>query len=231
MVWAKRGTGFKKADGTPCANGDAIAKWTDSSGNGNDGVQGTALDRPVFGASAMPGGFAAGEFGNGYSPTWLDFPISIPTNAFSYFIVASKTDEVDPTNTYYSRFMSLFGGPYEDHNWDLAIAGLWNRDTNACEIQRANATVCTLPFAALAARHVIAVVMNGASVTLTIDGSSNTGSTDASPTLAATVMTLGDGNPHGRNFALNGPVSEALLFNRVLSGPEQTTVLSYLATG
>jgi hypothetical protein len=229
-LWLKADHGLFKdlAKTQPAAPGDPVAVWADQSGQSVDATQATSAKRPTYDPLGMPGGFPALVFGTSYLPTWLTAPVAITANAFSYFIIVSKTDGNDNNNTYYSRFLSLFGGPYVDTYSDAAIAGMWNRDTNAYEIQRNHVTHCSIPFTPYGKGRVISCVLNAGSVTLRVDGLGSTGATDVLPTLNTNILTIGDGMPHGSDFALNGSVSELILYRRALSGSERQTVETYL---
>lgn len=58
-LWLKADTGVLDSGGSPCSDGEAVAKWEDQSGNGLDLEQATAGNRPVWQDGSSPSPFGA----------------------------------------------------------------------------------------------------------------------------------------------------------------------------
>lgn len=219
LLWWDAGFGAN-CSGATCTNGASQNTWADRSGHGNTGILNGVVTSTciasVFNTAQINGQPALTFIGNNSvgSDTCFGLTGSGLTNTSTTMFVVAKVASTAAVNTIVSGSNGAFD---------------WRANTT--KMQEANkACVSSLGTSTSAVNtswHQLNVTYNGTAINFRTDRAAD-GS--ASPGVAITSTFRGIGiNPCGGGLeAYNGQIAEYILYNRVLSGGEITTVETYL---
>lgn len=203
-------------------DGDSVASWTDSSGNGDTLTQNTGANKPIYKTNIL-NGLPIVRF-NGTSsfmiPSILGFPSGGPASTASWFVVGAIT-EVAGSETSYAPFVIAAGAMrlcsvLGTTNWGTFSA---DGDLSAGEVL-ANGTFNLLeytqgPGGVSQAEHIL--FRNGIQK-LDHIGAAGSGAQNAI------------GAETGASRFLKGDIAEILLYNAVLSSTDRSTLETYIHT-
>lgn len=214
------------------SSGGAVSQWNDLSVNARHASQATSGFRPTTGTTTQNGKNVINFDG---ASQFLVASANITSNAFTLFSVYRRNNAAPTGN--FGRLFSLWGGPGTPLDYD---------NTQSFEVHASAVTFggVTPPLIGLyrnASQVAASTIVYGTSYLFsgTLDGgnwSQNnsgtvvTGTTSTSSTNVAN-NTLGAGMAAGGGDAyFNGFFAEQIIFTRVLSAGEITTVRNYLST-
>jgi hypothetical protein len=196
---------------TGLSDGEAVATWSDSSGNGNDLTQGTAGFRPIYKESII-GGRPVVRF----DPTDDVLQIEGLSLASPNVVFAV----VEPATIGVQRMITdHWGGaatPGQRHIFWREVANTWQINGG---VQIGGGTVTANPYILMGKYDATdgQIRQNGSVVA----GPSNTGSS------AMESINLGADSSGGRNW--DGDIAEFLIYNRALTADEISQVENYLS--
>jgi hypothetical protein len=217
-VWLNAGAGVT-------ASGGNVSAWADQSGNGNNALQGTGADQPLFvSGSSTFGGQPSLSF-NGTSD-FMQAPL--PVNAaggLTVFVVASH-DSANTNRATVGGSQGNYGGASQ---WFLMES---TASSNLAEINRDSATHTSVTSGPLdTSDHVYTLTYDGGAETLTqtIDGSSAS-SQALFANMSLTTLDLGALVHFGSPFDYgNVNIAEVLVYDTALSSTDASTVQTYLS--
>ena len=212
---------------TIISSGNSVIQWSDKSGNSRHSSQSVLNSRPTTNTTTQNGKNVI-QF-NG-TTQFLIAPASITSNALTLFSVYRR----DSGNTY-GRVFSLFATEDNDYG-----------NTNAIEVHASAATFggVTPPFTggyrngshiagstiSYGTPYLFSATLNGGSWSQNNGGSVTTGSTSTT-SLNANRDNVGAGSDFGGGDAFfTGWFAERIIYTRVLSVDEISTVRSYLSS-
>jgi len=211
------------------SSGGLISQWNDKSGNGRHLTSSGGL-RPTL-TQRFRGGRDVVTF-NGTQ--YMQGVVSLTSNAFTHFIVMSKTSAASGT-TEYGRSLSLWNsGVGNDYADPQAFEVHWFSTATWSGVSgpgagpyRASASVAATPLTI--GRGSLGVTkLDGGNVTYTLDTATVTGTTTTS-SINSDRQTVGAGGASGGGDQyLIGWIAESILFNRVLNSTEIATITKYL---
>jgi hypothetical protein len=210
------------------ADGSAVARWQDKSGNGRHATQSTANARPVLKTSIKNSKNVLRFDG---SNDWLQSNFT-SVSQYSMFIVCKR---ISSASNIYGNFTWIFG---IGKNLDVSTASrltqlgftsspdtfIWDPrpGTGTISITRNdnfNVHSCIAPLGAGTARY----LLNGANEQ-TLNASALNGTTNT-PLVASIGITTWD---KSFPFFLNGDVSEILVYDKALTTTQRQSIESYL---
>lgn len=204
-----------RGDGiTGVADGAAIPSWTDYSGNGYTVAQ-SGAGKPTYSAAGGANGTAAALF----------------TSASSQYLTTTAPQPASETVITVVKFTTLAN---EAIVGSSAASGLEFRiTTGSSEILKENtasiAIDTTVPTTGTTAIRSVTFA-SGASYAFYINGTqTKSGTTATTLTTASNFVQIGRNGASGSEY-LNGLLSEVLIYPRVLTSGELSTVDHYLAT-
>ena len=209
-----------KADTLALSDGDAIATWTDRSGNSNDLTQSTEILKPLYKTNILNGHPAILFDGNN---DYIQSTISVP-NKYSVIAVYKQTVPGSFSiavswgsgisgKTFWSGYIpDSSGQPYPGH---LIPASDSATDTYTSSVDDTN-------------WHLITGKFDGTHITGSDFNTASTPSLDQlSGTLSSSKVTIGGyGDAGGLNWA--GYIAEVFFFNSELSDTDRDLIKSYL---
>lgn len=209
----------------------SVSQWNDLSGNGRHAAQGTSAYRPTTGTTTQNGKNVINFDG---TAQYLIADASITSNAMTIFSVY-KRNGGGPNGTY-GRLFSFWGGPgtpldYDNtQSWEVhTSANSFNGITAPLVGLYRNAAQVAGSTIAYGTAYLFSGTLNGGNWSQNNSGTTATGTTSTS-SLNALKNTLGAGMALGGGDAyFTGWFAEQIVFTRVLSGSEITTVRNYLA--
>ncbi|OGT39141.1 MAG: hypothetical protein A3E81_06475 [Gammaproteobacteria bacterium RIFCSPHIGHO2_12_FULL_36_30] len=210
-------------DGTSVASGAAIATWTDLSSGGNNATQATAGNRPTFTYDSQ--GNAAISFNSSNSHYLINNALaSLAGSAHTVVFVGDYTAGTsgDPTVIAWNTSSGSNSEEYKFDNAALTVGQLYHADSNdeflATDQNYFNAGIVST---------VLTVDM--VNVTPYMSGYARTVVSDTLK--AANLFSIGqeyDSGPNPSDY-MNGYLYEIMIFDKVLSAAEITTMNEYLA--
>jgi hypothetical protein len=235
VLWLKADAGvYADAFGTLATNNTLVYKWQDQSGNGNDFIQTNSSFQPVFKTNVI------------CSTPALNFEVARRTflqsnmrmgGAKTIFIVFRLAGFTNAANDLLSiksstnQFTEIVGTDFSGYRPVTFISDLTSSPTGSVFQSSVGINVSFSSFG-----NIICVQHNGASNTVAANYSADydnlTPSVMASGMLGrytADETTIGGRAPaQGINY-LNGDMAEILVYSRVLSSAETTSVMNYLS--
>ncbi len=222
LLWWEADVGANCAGA--CSDGSSQSSWADQSGNGNNGTLTPSISSPcvpsVYHTNQINGKPAVTFNGNTTVGLETCFSVGVAgagldnKSATSMFLVVKQTD-----NAGNYTYASGGSGAYA---WDNNSGSNLNRSTKACI-----ALIGTGSASDDTSWHQLNTTYNGSAWTFRKDRATDGSGTNAQ-TIGANWLTLGVNLCGGGIAALKGQIAEFILYNRVLSGPEITTVETYL---
>lgn len=104
-----------RADMGITLNGSDVAAWADQSGNGNDGIQGTAVKQPAYAATGGPTGGPVVDFDDNANKQFLDFTgMSDASKNLTFFAVYRNRNANVPNHTGHLFSFYKYGGVLTD---------------------------------------------------------------------------------------------------------------------
>jgi len=221
---------WSRSDLGATMNGSTVSDWADSSGNGNDFSQSTAIEQPTL-ASAGLGGRPELTFdGSNDAMDGASF-VGMVSAADDWMIVIVVRDWTWGGNVqlYYARgVLGTVGGGVTRSNVGVTSEagaglgfGLWNATDGHVQAYGDDSQ-------AQGAAAVMVGVCDAGSLTMRVNGTA--GATAAGTTglhSGATTLELGKGNGNVANW--NGAVSELLIFDGVLRTNEVQELEAYFS--
>lgn len=206
-----------------------VSEWRDKSGNGYHATSSGSL-RPTLTNSFINGQAVISFNGSQY----LQANTSITSNAFTHFIVMAKTSAASGS-TEYGRSLSLWNSAVGNDYADIqAFEVHWFSTATWSGVSgpgagpyRNNQSICATPLY-IGGPHLAVTQLNGSSVTYKLDDVTVTGTT-SSTSVNIDRQTIGAGGAGGGGDQyLIGWVAESIMYNRVLTSQEISTVSDYL---
>ena len=223
LIWWKADVG-NNCGGSACTDGASQNSWADQSGNGNNGTLTPAIVGPcvasIYHTNQINGKPAVTFNGNNTDTMETCFSVGntgagLNNQSATTAVLVVKLAQTAADNSFIS-------GAGNSFNWRSATTAHMQQALKAC-----TASLGTSTSVSNTSWHQLNVTYNGTTVTFRTDRAADG---TASPATAITVnwLTLGI-NPCGGSLeTLSGQVAEFILYNRVLSGGEITTVETYL---
>lgn len=180
-----------------------VTKWADQSGNAGDVTPNTST--PAYGTASLNG--YAGVIGNGTTDALIG-TATYSTAALTVFVVAVETS--------FAASHVVFSMQTSGHNVNI---GRLTNTTNYIMADDAGSNPGVVA-GTNGAPHIYRGVMNGASSVFALDGTAGSAGTIATHTEHVEVL----GNPGGSATYFPGSLYTVIIYNRVLSAGEITTV-------
>lgn len=210
------------------ASGSSVTQWKDLSPNARHAVISGGGSSPVTGTTTLNGKNVITFDG---STQFLVAPASITSNSLTFFSVYRRNSG----GATYGRVLSLWktgGNDYADtdgfevHASAVAFLGSGTPMVGGYR----NSSPITASNISYATTYLFSGTLNGATFSHNNSGSTSSGTTSTT-SMNAQGLTLGAGGPNGGGDQFfNGYFAEHILFTRVLSAGEITTVRNYLTS-
>lgn len=200
------------------SDGDPVATWEDSSGEGNDGTQSISLSRPSYQTNEI-NGLPIVRF-DGTTGQWFDLPDFASSFTAAEIFIVIKINEDPPGATNRTGLWRFRGGGVSNTHYPWV-------DNTIYESFAADPRHTTVdPTPSLTSWRLYNVASATNDYTTRLDGTQlyNSGSNTVS--IGTTVMLgAGDGT-----YFLNGDVAEVIMYDSVLSSGDRNDVESYIAS-
>jgi hypothetical protein len=206
-----------------------VSQWNDKSGNGYHVTSSGSL-RPTLTSNYLNNKSVITFNGTQY----MQGNVSLTSNAFTHFIVMAKTSAASGA-TEYGRSLSLWnsgvGNDYADvqafevHWFSTAT---WSGVTGpGAGPYRNGSSIAATPLS-IGAAHLGVTTLNGSTVEYRLDDATVSGTTSAT-SMNSNRQTIGAGGASGGGDQyLIGWIAESIMYNRVLTSTEITTISNYL---
>jgi hypothetical protein len=212
LMWLKADTGVYSDDGvTPCVDTDTIYLWEDQSGSGNNAVQVTGGNRPVYRSSIL-NGLPVARFDGGSSHVLVSAMDATDNCSFFMVIIPSTTTPV-------GLFDSTGGAVPPIRNWP---AGVWESysESPAMDITQVDTSPVLIEMVhSQSSGRTISYYKNGTLVTSTTNGDTNA--------IAWGDPRIGSINDGAAGW-YEGDIAEFLLYSEKISDSNRAMVESYL---
>ena len=226
-----------KADSLALNDGDAVASWSDSSGNGANATQTTAGLKPTFKTSILNSKPVVR-----FNTQALIVPLSLAGSTYTAFVVGTKS-AAGNSNQQYSRLLSAWkttDNPANPGDYASTHAIIFSGITVAnlgapppdVFAYRNGATLggITVSYATF---YVFSFTINGTATELRSNGASPVTATTSATALSADQVLVGcspvGASGDGRaDSELNGDIAEAIIYNSALSAADRQSVERYL---
>jgi len=202
-------------------DGDAVATWSDASGNANHGTQSSASKRPTYQTNEQNG--LPGVLGDGVDDV-LDFPTAVvPASNFSIYFVARQQSapslvrvmgNANPSSS--DGFILITGSAQGPRYWILRNSGGGGLD------------ISMSPIPALTTPYVFRLIMGASVTTAYVNGASRGTSTCVALGVSGQNLQLfNDGASSAASYS-NTLFHEVLVYNTAHDAATQALVESYL---
>jgi hypothetical protein len=222
LVWWDTSYG-NNCSGVACTNGASQNSWADESGNGNTGTLTPAVTSPcvasVFNTNQINGLPAITFIGNNTVGSETCFSVGNNGTGLNNKTATTMFAVAKLTST--SAINTLAGGTNGSFDW-RANTSKMQEGLKSCV-----SSLGTSTSAVNTSWHQLNVTYNATTIAFRTDRAAD-GSASASATITANWLVLGANFCGGGIEAYNGQLAEYILYNRVLSGGEITTVETYL---
>jgi hypothetical protein len=206
---------------TGISNGDAVATWTDASGNGHTAIQGASTSRPVYVASAVNGQPAVQFDGvNDYLQNTSFTTLSGQRGATAFVVFQADTPSANLV-AFCESGRNVNSQVYGNLAHAYATTGKWGR----VAFTSRNWTIWNSVYDGTQGS-------NATRLKLYLDGVGQTLTYGATiPTVLSTGAGYDVGRPQGTNLAYwDGRIAEVIVYARTLSPSERLAVEGYLKT-
>jgi concanavalin A-like lectin/glucanase superfamily protein len=210
--------GWWKADSLVLADGDPVATWIDSSGNGRDVTQGTAASKPTYQTGELNGLPVVRYDGVDDYLENTSFPNA--ADEYTVFVVA-KLDATDAAQAILGDLSDAPG----DVDWYFFNDGgttYWRVQDSAGQKEDTYATDLRGAF------HIYVGLVDGSTSFLYTDGVERDTVAYSSPNaITSSILRLGQIRV-STGYSLTGDQAEVIIYSRALSTSEREQVEAYL---